>query len=548
MVQVNMLAALPTDVLSSLCQVMLKHYQEIRGKDNSDGLLTSTPQQGQVPAYQMLRSCCKFVMKVCDGLRTSIRFHAENQALVEPYLHKLPNLKAATIKFSPSTADVQSSLASVHRIHRRLTSLSLCCKAPSASTVSKTLKIDLGVMLWRKSLLHLKLTGITSMSSLREDYPTLSFLSTIPKLQTLVLDNTFPFMESRYIAGCKALMQLTLNNCSRDLGSVLDLSGITSLQHVCMDKYHVKRLNLSGLKLLQEVKCDGCRTVELDVGGCTALERLSCMHNEIKALDVVTCPRLVRLNCTNNRLSQLELFNCSQLRILRCSKNSILNLVLSSCNELQTVECNENLVSILDVKACKSLRSLYASSCMSLITLDLSGLGSLQRVALFDSNITSLDVSGCTALYNLALSQCPTLISLLVGGCSRLRNLSVKRCGLQDIDLRGCAQLLSLDCSWCPVKVLDLSPCVVLESLMCTRTKIKLLDASPVAHSLVHLECDACPLEVLCVTGCIKLVTLSFQQCEHLRELSFDGCDSLKHPPGDTSKRFRLEAFARLRI
>lgn len=444
-----MLTSLPTDVLRHLCRILAKEYMRhypsgshnILADDAHKAHLESLTQASRgIVAYQAFRMCNKTLRRASDDVRTSIFFRAEEQAEVELYLRKLPDLNAISVFYRPNAFDVRASLISLHSIVPGLVSLVLNPKSGSEQFIRAQADLADALLLWRTTLQHLEMSYIHCTSRTHSgsgsskgggssggsssgtgcSRESLSFLSELSALQSLDLYTCSPGMRGEDIAGCTVLVKLSLSGCTGDFHSIrlLDLSPCTSLEEVdCSGFYSADRLVVSKLKVLRVLSCGGNAMKALDVTACTALERLSCRDNRLEVLDVTRNHRLRELHCNENSLRKLNLSGCPLLSRLFCGKSEISELDLSWNRCLTHVSCSKSRIQTLDVTpAAGTLTWLFCR-------------------------------------------RCPMLQSLTVTGCSKLATLSVDRCiNLQNLIGDGCASLISLDCegSACYVTIKEL--------------------------------------------------------------------------------------------
>lgn len=530
--QVDTLSTLPEDVLCRIFRILSKQHVT--------GVLSEHPMplEAHTPAYQALRLCCKWLRSVSDNYRPSISFHARDQEHVEPFLRKLPQLRAVSIKYCNKSC-IYRSLQSLFAVLPQLTSLSLQLldKIPLCGRVETN--IGSALVLWSRSLQRVTLNNILCLNSVTGFNSGLGFVSDLPFLTHLELHSVSPVLTTKDVAGCSRLQSLILSGNSRE--AALDLSPCTSLTELRITDYSLKQLHVSGLTALQRLDCSNNIVSELDTSTCTALTQLNCRSNLLSSLDVTSNQKIRVLKCGSNPLTALRVTGCPVLMDVMCNNSSFTELELAGCSSLHKLYLTGSQVHALDLTACPNLGYLGVGGSQHLLTLNLSGLTKLRRVILDHSTILAwLDVTGCSALDSLSCAGSPALTAVRLTGCSALHALSLRGCQqMRFLNLTGCERLRRLDCSDCPLASLDLSPCRELEEVTCGRTKIKTLDATSAAASLFKLSCDSCPhLEALRLTHCAKLASLSCSWCPQLLQLSCFGCDSLVRLSLKQSGRF----------
>lgn len=141
-----------------------------------------------------------------------------------------------------------------------------------------------------------------------------------------------------------------------DLSGIEYFNGLTSLD--CSHNL-LTSLDVSGLTQLTSLNCSGNDLTSLDVSGLTQLFRLDCSFNDLTSLDVSELTQLTSLNCSFNDLISLDVSGLTRLTQLDCYSNSLTSLDVSKLTSLYKLSCYNNLLSKLDLTNNTSLMSWY---------------------------------------------------------------------------------------------------------------------------------------------------------------------------------------------
>lgn len=220
------------------------------------------------------------------------------------------------------------------------------------------------------------------------------------------------------LTGIRLFISLQTLDCSRNMLTALDVSGLTEL----------RSLDCSVNSKTGEGEEDVYTLTALNVSGCTALEELVCMGNAITSLDVSDCAGLKVLNCNYNRLTVLDMSKNTALTSLSCTGNRLASLDVSGCVCLVELSCGLNELTALDVSHLSALETLNCTS-MELDSLDLTGCVSLKELQCHGNGLAALDVSDCAALTHLYASN-NALVELDVSGSG---NMSLLYCDGNDL-------------------------------------------------------------------------------------------------------------------
>lgn len=400
-IQEDRLSSLPDDIIHHLSHLLTQLHTNGRRELSWERLVCSCRITPKTAKYQPLRGCCKRLTSISDELRPSIFFHAEQWDEVEPYLQKIPSLKVVSILYNSKDCGVTSSLTSLQNVLSGLTSLTLSHSTTSSQGYIPITRIDHALLLWRASLQHLELTKMTCISYAESETRGLRFLSYLPSLKTLVLNDVAPVLEAGDIAGCTSLHKLSLWGCGQHscMNVGLDLSAVTSLQEVSCKQFELNSLNVSGLTALRVLDCHNNPLKSLDVSSCTALEKLSLNETGLQELDVSHNTQLTLLECCSLKIASLNVTGCTLLTQLYCDSDfdGFTELDLSTCISLKTLSCEGINVSTLDLSGCPNLTELSLRNSKELQTLDLTCCKSLTSVNLRYSSVVCVQLAaGCS--------------------------------------------------------------------------------------------------------------------------------------------------------
>lgn len=277
------------------------------------------------------------------------------------------------------------------------------------------------------------LPNLTHLEILNLDLDTLSFLSSLMKLDTLNLSgSTFPVEEMAYIAALPVLKHLSLSDCH--LSTIDYLENSWSLEE--LDLSHNTIRNLAVLKSIPNLKQlylqhNAINDVEY-VGSLDDLEILNISFNAISTLAPIgNCYNLTELVADNNYLTSVYgLEHLEKLEVLSVDYNSIIDISILAVNKaLKNVSIASNDVSdISDLGKLRNLEILDFSGNYVASLPEWSDDSPLQTIDGSYNMLTSLDaLSNLQALthiymdYNLitnidSLENCFCLVQVNVFG------------------------------------------------------------------------------------------------------------------------------------
>lgn len=153
-----------------------------------------------------------------------------------------------------------------------------------------------------------------------------------------------------------------------------DLDGDKNLSQKEAGK--AEEMDVSGLEItslegvacfrdLRELDCSGNLLTELDLTGMEKLRQLRCQNNRLNVLNVSGCPDMETLYCSQNQLTDLRLDDHPKLTTLLCQNNHLELLNTSGCPKLEFLLCAGNALAFLDVSANEALSEVQAQNNVS---------------------------------------------------------------------------------------------------------------------------------------------------------------------------------------
>lgn len=154
-------------------------------------------------------------------------------------------------------------------------------------------------------------------------------------------------MELSSLVGIGLFPNLELLECSENLLTELDLSGLTNLISLSCYGNRLTSLDLTGMENLEQLDCDLNFLTSLDLTDCGNLWYLSCGDNALTELDLTPVPLLEVLYAAGNRIGELDVSEMTELRRMDCSMNGMTALVLN--DRLDDLWCDGNALAELDL-------------------------------------------------------------------------------------------------------------------------------------------------------------------------------------------------------
>lgn len=269
------------------------------------------------------------------------------------------------------------------------------------------------------------------------------------------------------LTGINFFFGLTFLNCSANIMSTLDISG---------------------LLYLTELDCGSNQLLSLQLNNLTNLQYLDFSYNQISSIDLSSFNNLVSLKCNNNQLSSLTISSLmNNLEVLYCYNNALTSIDVNGLGNLLELSCGSNQLTSLNLIGLSSLTSLSCEQ-NQLTVLDLSGLLQLTGISCSNNQISSLDVSSLSNLIDLFCSF-NQLTSLDVSNLQHLQSLECRNNQLTTLNTTATISLSRLFCENNQIVTLNLGESTNLENLLCSYNLLTSLDVSH-ATSLLYLFCD----------------------------------------------------------
>ncbi len=326
------------------------------------------------------------------------------------------------------------------------------------------------------------------------------------------------------LTGIQYFTDLTVLNCSDNLLTSLDVSGLANLTDLTCSDNDLISLDMSGLTQLTHVECSYNALTTINTDGCTSLKYLYAAGNAFTSF-LLRSTSLDWLDLSlNYSLLSIDLEGCSALR----------TLLIDACTALQTLNISDtgvegglfarSTLTTLDVGGCAGLTALIGvDQCSQLSVLDVSGTQITELFLPFTNVLTSLNISNCTQLREVVgLSDCDSLESLYATDATALESISVYSGYLSTLELDGCTALTDLYLYWMEsLTSLDVNGCTALTTLV--------VDNAPTIRSIN-------------VSGCIALTDFGYNNCENLEELNISGSGIATLDFSNNSKLHTLNA------
>jgi len=405
--------------------------------------------------------------------------------------------------------------------------------------------------------------------------------------------------------GLKFFTALTDLNCSGNLFSELDISGLENLESLdCSNNASLQKIVSKGNAKLSKFLAKGTSLASVDVREYTALKALLTDEDTIEKngtykdkdgnifmevepdillvmegvdLDKENFPdddfrEYVTDNYDTNRdyildkdegavaeavlcegklvtslkgieyLTGLKELDCS------CMQGVLTELDLSCNTKLERLVCSGNKLRTLDLTKNTRLKELFCSENI-LTKIDLGENDRIKEIGCGSNKLTKIDFSGCP---NLEILSCSwnKLTSFDATKYPNLVTLEIDGNRLSRIDVSKNTELVRLNCSDNQLKALNVRNNKKLVDLRCDMNQITKIDVSGLTD-LNALVCSSSPLTSVNVKGCTKLEVLSCGMSyltsldvstnENLKTLACDWTDTLVNL--DLSKNKNLETL-----
>lgn len=231
------------------------------------------------------------------------------------------------------------------------------------------------------------------------------------------------------LVGIKSFKNLIHLNCSFNLLSSLDLSGMNAIQELDCAGNQLTHLNLKGNLNLKSLDGDFNYLTKIDLNGLTNLTTVRLIINNLEDINLKGLENLETLLCNNNLLTNLNIQDLKNLKSLQCGDNKIALLDIKNLYNLEELGCYNNLLTNLDISG---LTKIFALQCQNnqLISLnikngtkildwellDFHGNPNLQYICCDDFIVGEIREKIKTKDYNLKNCTVNTYCSFTPGG------------------------------------------------------------------------------------------------------------------------------------
>lgn len=231
------------------------------------------------------------------------------------------------------------------------------------------------------------------------------------------------------LVGIKSFKNLIHLNCSFNLLSSLDLSGMNAIQELDCAGNQLTHLNLKGNLNLKSLDGDFNYLTKIDLNGLTNLTTVRLIINNLEDINLKGLENLETLLCNNNLLTNLNIQDLKNLKSLQCGDNKIALLDIKNLHNLEELGCYNNLLTNLDISG---LTKIFALQCqnnqlislnikngtkiLDWVLLDFHGNPNLQYICCDDFIVGEIREKIKTKDYNLKNCTVNTYCSFTPGG------------------------------------------------------------------------------------------------------------------------------------
>lgn len=294
----------------------------------------------------------------------------------------------------------------------------------------------------------------------------------------------------------------SLEAASASVVRLLNTPSLSSL-HIEYDQAS-EGLDLSGADRLRSLYLSGNEHItEIDLSGNTELTDIYCSLNGLERLLLSGCTALTSVN-TYYSLRYVDVSGCTSLKTLTEDLNQFiqyldsLDISRSGIEEI-SIEYTKEQLTYFKLDHCASLKTFYMWAGAYADSLDFTGCTALDSLYIDGRNsipLTSLSIDGCTSLRTVTLQGMQHFEGFSFDGAS-INNLymddlpEVTILNLDDSDIRN-------------VSIGEQSAC-----------------------GIEILTMDNSTVESLLLKNNRELITLSINDCTHLKVLDIENCDQL---------------------
>ena len=156
-----------------------------------------------------------------------------------------------------------------------------------------------------------------------------------------------PIPEISSLSGIEYFKNLTTLNCDNNEITILDVSGVINLKKLGCSLNQLTNLNIDNLTL-DYLDCSKNYLSMLNISGLASLQYLNCSQNRFLSLDTSSLTKLTFFDCSDNQLTKIDVSKLINLLQLICSYNKLTSIDVSLLPKLIDLYCDDNrLVSVL---------------------------------------------------------------------------------------------------------------------------------------------------------------------------------------------------------
>lgn len=270
----------------------------------------------------------------------------------------------------------------------------------------------------------------------------------------------------------------TLDVSSSNITSLQGIEGFVDLVTLTCRDNDLTSLDVTAISSLEHLDCAQNDISTLDVTGLSALDILDCSENLLTALDLTGLSGLQELTCSSNQLGILDLSPVSSITTLECNSNSLANLALAGLTSLEVLKCSSNQLNALDLSPATSITTVECNS-NSLMSLTLTGITSLEVLKCNANQLGTLNLSGQTGLTTLNCSN-NSLTSLDFTGLNALTSVQCSFNSIADLQVSGLPALQTIDCSDNSMTMLELSDLMAIDAVVIGNNLLTGLDMTTI--------------------------------------------------------------------
>ena len=201
--------------------------------------------------------------------------------------------------------------------------------------------------------------NITNNMNLKELYFFGNYLNHLlvsaPLLETLVIENPAPYLQTLNVINCPMLNYLW---CPNNSLSTLDVSNNHALEKLLVHNNNLTQLIFGNNPQLKILSNYNNNLFSMDLTSCTLLETVLCWNNNLTSINLTNCPQLINLTASDNDLSSLDLTQNTLLKVVGCVSNNLTFLDVSQNIVLEILVLTNNNITTLNLQNNPQLREI----------------------------------------------------------------------------------------------------------------------------------------------------------------------------------------------